>query len=219
MQSHAREMTLERWRPLLDRRLAQGGMVIGAFATAAVLAALYGPGPRAVAGLPQTILPAAAAAAADTPRGDSVARANEEAARENARRAIAEALNRQAAASAASAPAAAAQIVAPEGQAEATAPPPPANFDEEDFEKLADRAAEAIRIGDIAGARLLLEHAIAAGDTTAIYALAETYDPRVLAKLHVRGMTGDADRARVLYQQALAKGVAQAQAKLTAAGQ
>ena len=84
---------------------------------------------------------------------------------------------------------------------------------------MATKAAEAIHTGDIAGARLVLEHAVAAGDTTAIYALAETYDPRVLAQLHVRGMTGDPDKARALYKQALAKGVTQAQAKLAASGE
>jgi hypothetical protein len=61
----------------------------------------------------------------------------------------------------------------------------------------------------------VLEHAVAAGDTTAICALAETYDPRVLAQLHVRGTKGDPDKARALYEQALAKGVAKAQEKLT----
>jgi len=215
MESHARQMMIHRWLPILDGRLAQGGMVIGAFATAAVLAALYGPGPREAAGLRQSILPTTTTAAADTLRDDAGSQIDEAAARETAQRKIAEALNRQAAEAAASPPAASAQPAAPGSQTSSAAPvPASASIGDNDFEKLADKAAEAIRIGDISGARLVLEHAVAAGDTTAICALAETYDPRVLAQLHVRGMTGDADKARALYEQALAKGVAKAQAKL-----
>jgi hypothetical protein len=218
MESQARQMTLYRWWPTLDRRLAQGGMVIGAFATAAVFAALYGPGPHEAVGLRQSILPTTTAA--DTLRDDTGAQVDEKAAREAAQRKIAEALTRQVAEAAAAQPAAAVRPVALDNQASsAAAPPAAASPDDADFAKLATKATEAIHMGDIAGARLVLEHAIAAGDTTAVYALAETYDPRVLAQLHVRGMTGDPDKARVLYEQALAKGITKAQAKLTAPGE
>ena len=219
MESHARQLTSHRRLPLLDGRLAQGAMIIGAFATAAVLAALYGPGPRE-AGLRQAILPTTTtAAAADTLRDPAGSRIDEEAAREAARRKIAEALNRQAAAAAASPPAASARPSAPDSRTSSAAPAPAsASLGHEDFQKLANKAAAAIHTGDIAGARLLLEHAVAGGDTTAIYALAETYDPRLLAQLHVRGMTGDPDKARALYEQALAKGVAKAQEKLVPSG-
>lgn len=101
----------------------------------------------------------------------------------------------------------------------AAAPTPPAtdetaSLDPEDMQRLAGKAAEAIRNGDIASARLVLEHAVRAGDATALYALAETYDPRVLVKLKVQGMTGDGETARSLYQQALDKGVEEARARL-----
>lgn len=87
-------------------------------------------------------------------------------------------------------------------------------MDPQDMQKLAGKAAEAIRLGDIASARLVLEHAVRAGDATALYALAETYDPRVLVKLRVQGMQGEPETARQLYQQALARGVEEARARL-----
>ena len=215
MELHMRRMMVDRWWPVLDEKFAQGGLVAGAFATAAVLAALYWPGPREVAGLRQSMLPATTAAAADILRVAADSNFDEAAAREIARRKIAEALNRQAAEAAASPQLASAEPVAPNSSASSAAPAPAvANPDKQDFAKLANKAAQAIHMGDIAGARLVLEHAVLAGDTTAIYALAETYDPRVLAQLHVRGMQGDPDKARALYEQALAKGVAKAQEKL-----
>ena len=99
----------------------------------------------------------------------------------------------------------------------AAIPTPPAteqtaSLDPQDMERLAGKAAEAIRNGDIASARLVLEHAVRAGDATALYALAETYDPRVLVKLRVQGMEGEPETARNLYQRALDKGVEEAAA-------
>ncbi|MDB5651887.1 MAG: hypothetical protein JWL62_3407 [Hyphomicrobiales bacterium] len=108
-------------------------------------------------------------------------------------------------------------------QVSATVQPPAApmqvaSIAPEDMQRLAGKAAEAIRSGDIASARLVLEHAARAGDATALYALAETYDPRVLVKMRVQGMTGDADRARALYQRALDSGVEEARSRLSQGG-
>ena len=105
------------------------------------------------------------------------------------------------------------------GAVPATIPTPPATeqtatLDPEDMERLAGKAAEAIRNGDIASARLVLEHAARAGDATALYALAETYDPRVLVKLKVQGMQGEPETARQLYQRALDKGVEEARSRM-----
>lgn len=85
-----------------------------------------------------------------------------------------------------------------------------------DLRRLGDKAAQAIRDGDFFGARLTLERAIEGGDANALMALAETYDPRGLARMNAKGMKPDPARARSLYTQALAKGVASAQAKLDA---
>jgi hypothetical protein len=226
MPSKAQPLISQRTWLHLDQRLVQGGIIIGAFATAAILAALYGPGPREASAVSQTTLPAVPTAAApSTPNDNAAPSADETAAREAARRKIAEALNRQAEEAAAAKETATAEPPVPaKPDVPANQPPSPApqpiatSIYDQDFEKLASKAARAVQIGDITGARLILEHAVDAGDATAIYALAETYDPRVLTKLHVRGMTGDADKARALYEQALAKGIKQAQAKLDPAG-
>ena len=67
------------------------------------------------------------------------------------------------------------------------------------------KAAQAIRTGDIAGARLVLERAQEGGDVTAIYALAQTFDPRVLQQMRVQGLKGDATKARLLLMACLMK--------------
>ncbi len=85
-----------------------------------------------------------------------------------------------------------------------------------DLRRLGDKASQAMRDGDIYGARLILERAIEGGDANALMALAETYDPRGLARMNAKGVKPDPGRARSLYTQALAKGVATAQAKLDA---
>ncbi|HEX2724964.1 MAG TPA: hypothetical protein VHN20_03990, partial [Beijerinckiaceae bacterium] len=53
------------------------------------------------------------------------------------------------------------------------------------------RARARLDIGDIAGARLLLERAASGNDPNALMALAETYDPAMLSRLGVRGPKGD----------------------------
>jgi hypothetical protein len=67
---------------------------------------------------------------------------------------------------------------------------------------LIDRAQRLVRLGDISGARLLLERAVARGDTRAAFHLAQTYDPQILRSWHVRGMLPDQERARELYAKA-----------------
>ena len=99
-----------------------------------------------------------------------------------------------------------------------SAPVRVASISPEDMQRLAGKAAAAIRTGDIASARLVLEHAARAGDATALYALAETYDPRVLTKLRVQGMTGDPEKARSLYRKALDSGVEEARGRLSDGG-
>jgi hypothetical protein len=79
-----------------------------------------------------------------------------------------------------------------------------------DMRRLAEKAASAIRDGDIAGARVILER-----DATAILALAQTHDPRMLERMGVRGLKGDLQKARALYQEALAKGIKEAGAALS----
>ena len=76
------------------------------------------------------------------------------------------------------------------------------------------RAEELLRIGNIAGARLVLEHVLRGGNPIVAFKLAETYDPRRLQAWRVLGVRGDAQKARELYKQAHAGGVQQAEAQL-----
>ena len=84
-----------------------------------------------------------------------------------------------------------------------------------DLQRMAANAARSIRTGDIAGARLILRRAAEGGDATALFALAETYDPRVLEKMRVRGLSGDPAQAKALYEKAAAAGVTAARSRLT----
>jgi hypothetical protein len=76
------------------------------------------------------------------------------------------------------------------------------------------RAEELLRIGNIAGARLVLEHVLRGGNPIVAFKLAETYNPRRLQAWRVFGVRGDAQKARELYKQAHAGGVQQAEAQL-----
>ena len=69
------------------------------------------------------------------------------------------------------------------------------------------RAEALIQIGDISGARLLLERAQQNGNPRAAFLLAETFDPHALSKLGILGIRGDAQKARENYARALALGV------------
>jgi hypothetical protein len=83
--------------------------------------------------------------------------------------------------------------------------------------RLAERAEQALSQGDITGARLLLERATAAdGNGKALFMLAQTYDPKALTRLRVRGIIGDPQLARSYYSRALSAGVGEAQDRLTA---
>ncbi|MFG7489511.1 hypothetical protein [Methylorubrum rhodesianum] len=67
---------------------------------------------------------------------------------------------------------------------------------------LVERARGLIRLGDISGARLLLERAQARNAPNATFLLAQTWDPDMLRRWHVRGLRADPDLARSLYAKA-----------------
>ncbi len=102
----------------------------------------------------------------------------------------------------------------------ATVPPrresPVETLPKAEIDRLVGRAQSMVETGDIAGARLLLTRALKAGDARAAFALAETYDPVVLARWRVRGIKPDAALARRYYEQALAGGLGDAQARIAA---
>ena len=77
----------------------------------------------------------------------------------------------------------------------------------------------ALAKGDLASARQFLTRAAEAGDPRAWVALADTYDPAMLAKLGVVGAPGDAQRARDYLLKAAAAGVVVAKDRMVAADQ
>ncbi|MBR1235390.1 hypothetical protein [Bradyrhizobium sp. AUGA SZCCT0182] len=81
---------------------------------------------------------------------------------------------------------------------------------------LVARASALLRQGDIGAARLVLERAVEMGSAQASFALAETYDPLILAKWKTQGTRGDASKAQGLYARADAAGIQEAKARLEA---
>jgi hypothetical protein len=82
-----------------------------------------------------------------------------------------------------------------------------------------DRLAEArhrIESGDVTGARDILSAAEGNAPGPISFALAETYDPNMLAAWGTRGAIADVARAKALYHRSLGLGMARAQARLEA---
>jgi TPR repeat protein len=75
-------------------------------------------------------------------------------------------------------------------------------MDREDIMLLLNQGDQFISVGDVTAARVLFERAAEAGDRRAALALGATYDPAVLAKLGVRGIAPDIEKARQWYQKA-----------------
>ena len=84
------------------------------------------------------------------------------------------------------------------------------------IDELLAQSAQRIDSGDITGAREMLEGADDGGQGAVSFALAETYDPNMLAAWGTRGVTADAAKARALYHKAFDLGVAQAEKRLDA---
>jgi hypothetical protein len=78
------------------------------------------------------------------------------------------------------------------------------------------QVAQHIESGDVTGAREMLADADDGGQGAVLFALAETYDPNMLAAWGTRGVVADAAKARALYQKAFGLGVARAQNRLDA---
>ena len=73
-------------------------------------------------------------------------------------------------------------------------------------DELLTRGESLMKIGDIAGARLIFELATESGNVKAMVALAKTYDPAYLAGLGVRGIRPDVAKAIAWYRRASAQG-------------
>ncbi|WP_245283830.1 hypothetical protein [Bradyrhizobium sp. Cp5.3] len=82
--------------------------------------------------------------------------------------------------------------------------------------RLIARARLLVERGDIGGARIVLERVAEMGSAQASFALAETYDPRILSTWGTYGTRGDATKARDLYAKAEAGGIKEAKARFDA---
>lgn len=80
------------------------------------------------------------------------------------------------------------------------------------------RAAALVREGQIGSARALLELAARSRDPATYFALADTYNPKMLARWHAIGIPGDRARALSLYQQAADAGMTEANERLRELG-
>jgi hypothetical protein len=80
--------------------------------------------------------------------------------------------------------------------------------------RLMARANGLLAQGNISGARIVLERAIEMGSAGASFAIAETYDPRVLSGWKTYGTRGDAAKAREFYAKAAAGGIKEAKERL-----
>jgi len=94
-------------------------------------------------------------------------------------------------------------------------PPPPANARVQHNDLIA-QALRRVENGDVAGAREMLAAAEDGSQGLVSFALAETYDPNMLAAWGTRGVVADVARARALYRKALNLGVASAHGRLEA---
>jgi hypothetical protein len=94
------------------------------------------------------------------------------------------------------------------------APSPARKLDSDEIAIFKDRANRFIAAGDISPARLLLERAADALDSTAALMLGMTYDPNVLGTHGSRDIISDPAMARVWYERAAQLGSADAQHRL-----
>jgi hypothetical protein len=100
----------------------------------------------------------------------------------------------------------------------AEAPPPPvaapAAASTEEMQQLRARALSMIQQGDITSARLVLTRLAQFGDARAVFTLAETFDPKMLAQWNVLGIVPDPTRAKTYYSQAAKAGIVEARGRL-----
>jgi hypothetical protein len=83
-------------------------------------------------------------------------------------------------------------------------------------DELLNRAHGFISDGNMLRAREILSESVLADNPKAAFALAETFDPNILAATGAQGARAEVERARMLYGKALAGGVAAARKRLDA---
>jgi TPR repeat protein len=85
-----------------------------------------------------------------------------------------------------------------------------------DLRRLMTRASLLLSQGNVAAARIVLDHAAQIGSAEALFSLAETYDPEILSAWGTVGTQGDVRKAQELYAKALIGGVEKAKHRLNA---
>ncbi|HXW73004.1 MAG TPA: hypothetical protein VEK34_16540 [Methylocella sp.] len=102
----------------------------------------------------------------------------------------------------------------PRSQEAAASPSEAASPPSQQTADIVKRAKEVLLSGDIETARPLLRRAALAGDASAALALATTYDPIALDRLHAHGLVPDAAMARFWYEKAQELGSREASQRL-----
>jgi len=84
----------------------------------------------------------------------------------------------------------------------ASARKPVRELDPDSIKLLMQQGEQFVASGDLVAARLVYQRAAEAGNAAAALALGATFDPAVLAKIGVRGMGADVEKARSWYEKA-----------------
>jgi hypothetical protein len=104
---------------------------------------------------------------------------------------------------------------APSATDQAAAPSQPVHrLAPEDIKLLVQQGEQFVAAGDLVTARVVFQRAAEAGDAMGALAMGATYDPIVLAKLGVRGIEANVEKARSWYQKARDFGSAEAPRRL-----
>jgi hypothetical protein len=83
-----------------------------------------------------------------------------------------------------------------------SAVPPPRHLEASEIASLMKRGKDLMASGDVVAARMVFQLVAEAGEASAAFALAETYDPSVLDKLPTTGVQPDVALARQWYEKA-----------------
>jgi len=93
-------------------------------------------------------------------------------------------------------------VAAPQARSEPQPQSGALHLDPAEIVTLVKRGQDYLKNGDLVSARLLLKRAAVAGSADGAFALAQTFDPAVIARIGAVGVSPDAAKAREWYQKA-----------------